>query len=153
MIHDYLKLAFWFVTGVIVGVYFEARLSFKNLVSPVLKYGIYGFLLAISIFVMFEFATFVNNYLWVEKSKSFAKIRLWSFSKLIIELLHFRSFKVYILKNMCKKLMINPFMGLNILGMTGSQTYSVFFRLILLDSKCSKQRKRILLKFLILLIP
>lgn len=65
MIHDYLKLAFWFITGVIVGVYFEAKLSFKNLLSPVLKYGLYGFLGAVFIFIMFEFATFVNEYLWL----------------------------------------------------------------------------------------
>lgn len=63
MIHDYLKLAFWFITGVIVGVYFEAKLSFKNILSPVLTYAMYGFLGAIFIFVMFEFATFVSNYL------------------------------------------------------------------------------------------
>ncbi len=63
LIHDYLKLAFWFITGIIVGVYFEARLSFKNLVSPVLKYAITGFLLAVGILIMFYFATFVNKFL------------------------------------------------------------------------------------------
>ena len=63
LIHDYLKLAFWFITGIIVGVYFEARLSFKNLVSPVLKYAVTGFLLAVGILIMFYFAIFVNNFL------------------------------------------------------------------------------------------
>jgi hypothetical protein len=56
-----LKVAFFFITGVAVGIYFEAKISLKNVMRPVVEVTLYGFLIAVVIYSLF----FINNLLQI----------------------------------------------------------------------------------------
>jgi hypothetical protein len=56
-----LKIAFFFITGVAVGIYFEAKISLKNVMRPVVEVTLYGFLIAVVIYSLF----FINNLLQI----------------------------------------------------------------------------------------
>lgn len=63
LIHEYIKLALWLVFGVIVGVFFEAKIQLREIVKPITEKGIIGVVIAVSIYALFKFASFASNYL------------------------------------------------------------------------------------------
>jgi heme/copper-type cytochrome/quinol oxidase subunit 2 len=63
LVHDYIKLAIWLLAGVIIGVYFEAKMTFSDFIKPIVEKGISGVVIAFGIYGLFMFATFVSSYL------------------------------------------------------------------------------------------
>jgi xanthine/uracil permease len=63
LIHDNIKLALWLVFGVIVGVFFEAKIQLQEIVKPITEKGITGLAIAVSIYALFKFASLASNYL------------------------------------------------------------------------------------------
>jgi hypothetical protein len=55
-----LKVAFFFITGVAVGIYFEAKISLKNVLRPVVEVTLYGFLIAVVIYSLFAINSFLH---------------------------------------------------------------------------------------------
>jgi len=55
-----LKIAFFFITGVAVGIYFEAKIKLKNIMKPVVEVALYGFLIAVVIYSLFAINSFLH---------------------------------------------------------------------------------------------
>jgi|JI9StandDraft_2_1071091.scaffolds.fasta_scaffold1290541_1 hypothetical protein len=63
LIHEYLKLGVWLVFGLIVGVFFEAKMNIKEIVQPLMQRGLSGIKIAFGIYGIFTFASYVTSYL------------------------------------------------------------------------------------------
>jgi hypothetical protein len=63
LIHEYIKLAFWLLAGVIVGVFFEAKMHPRDIIEPIVKKGASGLLIAFGIYSLFMFASLADKYL------------------------------------------------------------------------------------------
>lgn len=63
LIHEYLKLGLWLLFGVIVGVFFEAKMSVEEIVRPLVKKGVLGIAIAFGIYFIFTFGNLVTHYL------------------------------------------------------------------------------------------
>ena len=63
LVHEYLKLTFWLLFGVVVGVFFEAKMKIKELVTPLYQRGLSGIKIAFGVYAAFMFASYVTNFL------------------------------------------------------------------------------------------
>jgi len=63
LLHYGIKISFWFILGVTIGVYFQARLNLKELMKPVIDVVLYGLLIAVAVFALFSFGELVEQYL------------------------------------------------------------------------------------------
>lgn len=63
LVHEYIKLAFWLVLGMIIGVFFEARISLREVFKPIAQKGVTGLIIAGSIYGIFMFASIASRYL------------------------------------------------------------------------------------------
>ena len=63
LIHEYIKLALWLLSGVVVGVFFEAKMQLKDLLRPLAQKGLTGIIIAFGIYGIFMFASHVSRYL------------------------------------------------------------------------------------------
>ena len=55
LIHYGIKIGFWFLLGVTLGVYFQARLNLKDLMKPVIDVILYGLLIGVAVYTLFSF--------------------------------------------------------------------------------------------------
>jgi uncharacterized membrane protein YfcA len=63
LVHEYIKLGLWMLLGVMVGVFFEAKVSIREIVRPIAEKGVAGIIIAASIYTLFMFASIVSRYL------------------------------------------------------------------------------------------
>jgi uncharacterized membrane protein YfcA len=63
LIHDYIKLALWLLFGVIIGVFFEAKIQIREIIKPITEKGVTGIIIAAGIYTLFKFASYVSHYL------------------------------------------------------------------------------------------
>ncbi len=63
LVHEYIKLALWLIGGIIVGVFFEAKMHPREIIKPIVEKGVSGTIIALGIYGMFMFASFATNYL------------------------------------------------------------------------------------------
>lgn len=63
LVHEYIKLALWLIGGIIVGVFFEAKMHPREIIKPIIEKGLSGITIALGIYGMFMFASIVTNYL------------------------------------------------------------------------------------------
>jgi hypothetical protein len=57
-VHWYLKVAFFFITGIAFGIYFEAKISLKNVFRPLVEVTMYGFLISVIVYSLFSLNEF-----------------------------------------------------------------------------------------------
>lgn len=63
LIHENIKLAFWLLAGVIVGVFFEAKMHPRDIINPIIEKGASGLMIAFGIYSLFMFASLADKYL------------------------------------------------------------------------------------------
>lgn len=61
--HYGVKIGFWFLLGVSLGVYFQARIDLKELLRPVIDVLLYGLLIAVAVYALFTIGELVENVL------------------------------------------------------------------------------------------
>jgi hypothetical protein len=55
-------LALWLLCGVIIGVFFEAKMQLRDVVKPLAEKGLTGIIIAFGIYGIFMFASYVAKY-------------------------------------------------------------------------------------------
>ena len=63
LVHEYIKLAFWLLLGMIIGVFFEAKMTLREVFKPIAQKGVTGLIIAGSIYGIFMFASIASRYL------------------------------------------------------------------------------------------
>jgi cell division protein FtsW (lipid II flippase) len=61
--HYGVKIGFWFLLGVTLGVYFQARMNLKELMRPVIDVVLYALLIAVAVYALFTIGELVENVL------------------------------------------------------------------------------------------
>lgn len=61
--HYGVKIGFWFLLGVTLGVYFQARMNLKQLMKPVIDVVLYGLLISVAVYALFVMGELVENVL------------------------------------------------------------------------------------------
>jgi hypothetical protein len=61
--HYGVKIGFWFLLGVSLGVYFQARIDLKELLRPIIDVLLYGLLIAVAVWGLFTIGELVENVL------------------------------------------------------------------------------------------
>jgi len=57
-----IKIGFWWLLGVTIGVYFQARLNLREKMSQVIEVLLYGLFVGVTVYTLFEVGDLVQEY-------------------------------------------------------------------------------------------
>lgn len=63
IVHWGIKVSFWLLLGVTIGVYFQARLKLKDMMKGVIDVALYGLFIGVAVYTMFAVEEVVREYL------------------------------------------------------------------------------------------